>query len=169
MQSASALLKAGVPQMSVLSPLLFNIYVSDLYKALSCVYQYEDDTVLLSRHLNFNIAIDMLQRDSVAVMDWYHSNQISAKRNKTKLVCFWNLLKVVNLNASLLLHESCCVPRSYVLIEYVDSVKYLGLFFFLLHSDAVFGFGELLFMCIFRSRSCATSPHWLRRTWHRTC
>ena len=41
----------GVPQGTVLCPLLFNLYVNDLSNFLSCeTIQYADDTVLLSSH-----------------------------------------------------------------------------------------------------------------------
>lgn len=47
-------LQAGVPQNSILSPLLFNIYANDTSTALSdCIlYQYAEDTILLTRHLS---------------------------------------------------------------------------------------------------------------------
>lgn len=48
--------KAGVPEVSVLAPLLFNIDVNDLFKVISNprVYQYTDDTILPSRHMNYS-------------------------------------------------------------------------------------------------------------------
>lgn len=48
-KSGNVLLKVGVPQGSVLSPLLFNLDVNDLTKTLSgCeIFQYPDDTLLV--------------------------------------------------------------------------------------------------------------------------
>ena len=41
----------GVPQGTILGPLLFNLYVNDLSNFLSCeTIQYADDTVLLNSH-----------------------------------------------------------------------------------------------------------------------
>lgn len=124
-------LKAGVPQGSVLSPLLFNLYVNDLPKAArySQVYQYADDTVLLSRHLYYADAITLLQKDSIAIMDWFDSNLINVNISKTNLVCFRNPLKTVSLSIPFFLHTSHCVSCNCIPIEYVHSVKYLGIFF----------------------------------------
>lgn len=50
-------MKAGVPQGLILSPLLFNLYVTDLAAAISTdILQYADDTVILSRHSGFPFA-----------------------------------------------------------------------------------------------------------------
>lgn len=53
-------------------------------------------------HLNYDIAVDMLQRDSVAVMHCHRYNVSIVNPYKTKLVCFRNPPKVVNFNYPLL-------------------------------------------------------------------
>lgn len=124
-------LKAGVPQGSVLSPLLFNLYINDLPKAVRyCqIYQYADDTVLVSRHLNFGESMRLLQTDVCGLMDWFKANAIKVNSDKTKLLCFHNPLKYVRLDAPLFLHGSSCVFCHCNPIPFVNSVKYLGLFF----------------------------------------
>ena len=43
--SETATVKFGVPQGSILGPVIFNLYVADLQDALNCpCYQYADDT-----------------------------------------------------------------------------------------------------------------------------
>lgn len=122
---------AGVPQGSILSPLLFNIYVNDIGRVVSgCrMLQYADDTVLFSGHLCAEEAVRMLQRDVLKVMDWFDLNMIKVNASKTKLVCFHNPLKVIKLKVPILLHSSNCVACCCVPVEYVSSVKYLGVFF----------------------------------------
>ena len=60
------LLKRGVPQGTVLGPILFNIYVNDLHRAIDndiCqVIQYADDTFLYSSHTHENIARSFLEK-----------------------------------------------------------------------------------------------------------
>lgn len=124
-------LKAGVPQGSILSPLLFNIYVNDMYTSISncTIYQYADDTLLLTSHLSFPIAMKMLQKCSIELMDWFGKNLIDINVSKTKLVCFHNPLKTIVLDIPLLLHTSQCVACHCAPIPYSNTVKYLGILF----------------------------------------
>ena len=57
------MLRTGVPQGSILSPLLFNLFVNDISTFLSQakLYQYADDTVIVTRHINFEDAAGSLQ------------------------------------------------------------------------------------------------------------
>lgn len=129
--SSTQLLETGVPQGSVLSPLLFNVYVNDLETVISgCdIFQYADDTLLVSRHINFEKAVHALQLNVLKVMDWYAANRIRVNPLKTKLVCFRNPLKPGFSNAPFLLHSSgcklcCCKP-----VPWVDYTRYMGLIF----------------------------------------
>lgn len=129
--SAKMSLGAGVPQGSILSPLLFNIYVNDLPQAVKfCkVFQYADDTVLLSSHIRYHEAIDLLQLDVTRVMDWFSHNVIRINAKKTQLICFRSPLKSVLLDKPLFLHASNCVSCNCVPVDYVNTTKYLGIHF----------------------------------------
>ena len=59
-------LKQGVPQGTVLGPLLFNIYVNDLSYTINenaHVIQYADDCVLFCRHSESERALNHLQEN----------------------------------------------------------------------------------------------------------
>lgn len=124
-------ISTGVPQGSILGPLLFNIYVNDLGSLpfSSTVYQYADDTVLVFASNDEATALSYFQRDIHGLMAWFRANQILVNADKTKLMHFHNPHKVLNLSTPLMLHESDCRDCECTPLEYVSSVKYLGLFF----------------------------------------
>lgn len=129
--SSKLSLKAGVPQGSILSPLLFNIYVNDLCRVISdcSIYQYADDTVLVSRHINYEKALGMLRSDSMRVMDWFHNNRITINVRKTQLMCFRNPLKPTPINLPFTLHSPKCFLCDCRPLEYVNCTKYIGIYF----------------------------------------
>lgn len=100
--------RSRVPQCTALSPMIFNICAQDLsYRSPLCgVFEYADDTLLLSHHLNYKRALVMLQKDTFITMTWFRSNLISLNQRKTQLLCFHNLLKYVTVDAYLCLRSS---------------------------------------------------------------
>ena len=89
-KSAILGIKHGVPQGSVLGPLLFLVYINDLHKAIhfSKVYHFADDTNLLnicnsSKKLQKQINIDLK-----LLYKWLLSNKISLNCAKTEAIIF---------------------------------------------------------------------------------
>ena len=56
-------LNNGLPQGSVLAPLLFNLYTSDLPQTISRKFIYADDLALTYRHNDFNTLENALSTD----------------------------------------------------------------------------------------------------------
>ena len=90
--SNSLRLNSGVPQGSILGPLLFSIYINDLPSVpRNCLTQcYVDDTKL---QISFKMrdcptAMNDLNSDLLLIRDWCFNNFLLLNPDKTKLVVF---------------------------------------------------------------------------------
>ena len=80
----------GVPQGSVLGPLLFNIYLNDLFLFLeeTEVCNYVDDTTIYTCGPNVENVVAKLENDALAISEWFPNNRMKLNEDKCNLMIF---------------------------------------------------------------------------------
>lgn len=82
-------ISAGVPQGSVLGPLLFLIYINDIVEGLnSQPYLYADDTTLFETVSNRADSADRLSSDLNTIIDWSNKWKVTINPTKSKCITF---------------------------------------------------------------------------------
>ena len=82
----------GLPQGSILGPLLFIILVNDAYQCLNkcTMLIYADDTVLLYSTSSSKLIQETLSHEGNILFDWFNNNDLilNLKTGKTELVIY---------------------------------------------------------------------------------
>ena len=93
-------MSCGVPQGSILGPLLFLIYVNDMPMAVKCnLFLYADDTCLVFQSKNVKDIEKQLNEDFANICDWFVDNKLSIHfgEDKTKFILSAFKLKIKKL------------------------------------------------------------------------
>jgi len=115
-------IKCGVPQGSILGPLMFIVYINDITFA-SNFFQpilYADDTTLCATlHNNYNTAdTEQLNNELSAISNWLKANKLSLNVSKTKAILFHTPQRRVH-------HPELYLDG--VKIDFVDNFNFLGI------------------------------------------
>ena len=78
----------GVPQGSILRPLLFNIFLCDLFLIMkeTSFASYADDNTPYVTAENLDEVIKSLEKDSIKLFQWFSDNQMKANYDKCHLL-----------------------------------------------------------------------------------
>lgn len=89
-------LNNGLPQGSVLAPLLFSLYIADMPKTTSKKFGYADDWALATSHKDLDITEQILTKDLATLGSYFRYWRLQPNAVKTEVSCFHLNNKLAN-------------------------------------------------------------------------
>ena len=97
----------GVPQGSILGPLLFNIFICDMFYFLEDygIANYADDSTPYSAKSNHKLVLEELEKSSSILFKWLQTNYMKVNTDKSHLLLSGNTKLISNIDNNLIESE----------------------------------------------------------------
>lgn len=110
-------LTRGVPQGSILGPLLFILYINELPKqVLQKMVLFADDATIIFRHISETGLKESITNTLTLLQEWFDKNSLKLNMGKTALVSFRQTMSAIE------------IENGKYIIDPVEGAKFLGIY-----------------------------------------
>ena len=133
--SREGMVTRGVPQASTLGPLLFLLYVNDMYRSapdLSFIH-YADDTTISFQSDNFATVKTVMERGLLSINEWLNVNRLALNVDKTSFMVITNKtipddfqICISNVPISMIDHSrflGIVIDRNFIISNHIDTLS----------------------------------------------